>query len=446
MRILLTGATGFIGAALREALLARGHALRCVGRRAPAPAHPRSEWRPLDFAAATSPAAWRALLQGCDAAVNAVGIFREGDGQRFEALHTRAPAALFAACAEQGVRRVVQLSALGADARALTAYHRSKRAADEALLALPLEGWVAQPSLVFGPEGGSSRLFLALASAPLLVLPAGGRQLVQPIHRDDLVEALVQLLSLPAAALQGGERRVALVGPQPLALADYLQALRQAMALPPARVWALPAAAVDLAARVGDRLPGAWLDTASWTMLRQGNAAPADDTARLLGRAPRAARDFVPREQAGARRAQAQLAWLLPLLRASIAAVWLWTAAVSAGLFPVAESYALLARSGVPAALQPLALYGAAVLDLLLGVLTLWPTGRGRGRLASRRAVWRAQAALILGYTAIISVRLPEFWLHPYGPLMKNLPMLALLLLLDTLEPRAPSRSAEAPP
>ena len=434
MRILLTGATGFVGAALREALLERGHLLRCVGRRPPQPPHPRCEWRPLDFARATTPEAWAPLLHGCDAALNAVGVFRETAGQRFEALHARAPSALFAACAAQGVRRVVQVSALGADERARTAYHLSKRAADEALLALPLEGWVAQPSLVFGPQGASSRMFLALASAPLLVLPAGGVQPVQPIHRDDLVEALVRLLCLPAADLRGLAPRLALVGPRPLALAEYLQELRRSMGLPTARVLALPAALADAAAMLGDRLPGAWFDTASWTMLRQGNAAPAGDTARLLGRAPREAREFVPAAEADARRTEAQLRWLLPLLRGSVAAVWLVTAAVSAGLYPVADSYALLARSGVPPALQPLALYGAAALDLLLGVLTLWPVGPGRARLPSRRAVWRLQAALIVAYTVIISLRLPEFWLHPYGPLVKNLPLLGLLLLFDTLE------------
>ena len=440
MRILLTGATGFVGAPLREALLARGHLLRCVGRRPPQPAHPRCEWRPLDFARATTPEAWAPLLQGCDAALNAVGVFRETAGQGFEALHARAPAALFAACAAHGVRRVVQVSALGADERARTAYHLSKRAADQALLALPLQGWVAQPSLVFGPQGASSRMFLALASAPLLVLPAGGVQPVQPIHRDDVVEALLRLLCLSAAELRDLGPRVALVGPRALSLADYLQELRRSMGLPAARVLSLPPALADAAARLGDRLPGAWFDSASWAMLQQGNAAPARDTGRLLGRAPRDVRDFVPATEAASHRTEAQLRWLLPLLRGSIAAVWFVTAAVSAGLYPVADSYSLLARAGVPHAVQPLALYGAAALDLLLGVLTLWPVGPGRARLPSRRAVWRTQAVLILVYTAIISVRLPEFWLHPYGPLVKNLPLLAMLLLLDTLEPPAQGR------
>ena len=74
-----------------------------------------------------------------------------------------------------------------------------------------------------------------------------------------------------------------------------------------------------------------------------------------------------------------------------------------------------------------------AALDLLLGVLTLWPLRR-------QRWLWAAQIALIVGYTLIISWRLPEYWLHPYGPMIKNLPMLALLVSLWVLAPRPTSR------
>jgi hypothetical protein len=54
--------------------------------------------------------------------------------------------------------------------------------------------------------------------------------------------------------------------------------------------------------------------------------------------------------------------------------------------------------------------------------------------LRRRRLLWLAQMLLIIGYTIIITVRLPEFWFHPYGPLLKNLPMLAAIYLLYTLE------------
>jgi uncharacterized protein YbjT (DUF2867 family) len=430
MRILLTGASGFIGGALLQALHERGHHVVCASRSQPA--LPHQEWRRINFAEATQPAHWQPLLSGIDVVINAVGILRERGGQRFEALHTRAPIALFDACAAAGVRQVLQVSALGADEAAQTRYHLSKRAADRHLLSLPLTATVLQPSVVFGPGGGSTRLFMALASMPVLGLPAGGRQPLQPVHLDDVVAAVLALLESPQRA---AGRVLPLVGPEALTLRAYLQALRRLMGLPPAPALPLPATAMKLAARIGDRLPSALLDSDSWQMLERGNTAPPQPMQAVLGRPPRGVAAFMPPALREAARAQAVLGWAQPLLRCALALVWLATAAVSFGLYPVHESYALLARVGAPAAWQPLLLYGAAGLDALFGVLTLAPL-----RPRARRWLWLSQAVLIVGYSALISWRLPEFWLHPYGPLTKNLPMLALLLLLYALEPEEPRR------
>src|SRR5690606_6730386 len=122
----------------------------------------------------------------------------------------------------------------------------------------------------------------------------------------------------------------------------------------------------------------------------------------------------------------ARLSWLLPTLRVSIAIVWLWTGVVSLGLYPRSDSYLLLERAGVSQALAPAMLLGAALLNLALGFAALL--------MRRRRILWLVQIALILTYTAIITFRLPEFWLHPYGPLLKNLPMLAAIYLLYEME------------
>lgn len=422
MKVLLTGATGFIGSRLRAALLSRGHAVVAVTRHPPSISNAGETWIALDMAAATS-ADWRTQLQGVDTVVNAAGIFRERGDQTFAALHIRGPQALFTACVAAHVRRVVQLSALGADLDADTAYHQSKRAADEMLLSLPLDGVVAQPSLVFGENGPSAKVFLAWASLPVLPLPARGEQTVQPVHVDDVVRALVALTESHAHS----GLRVPLVGPRPLSVADYLQALRRSLGLPPAHTVSIAASLMSCAARLGDHFPASLMDTASWKMLQRGNTGSADAITQLLQHAPREARHFVPPDHAHAYRSQARLGWLLPVLRWSLAIVWIVTGIVSFGLYPREESFALLARAGVPASLQPLMLYGAATLDLLFGVACVWPLHR-------RRWLWSAQAGLILVYTAIISIRLPEFWLHPYGPVLKNVALLAMLLLLAMLE------------
>ena len=182
MRVLVCGATGFIGRPLTRALLERGHDVVGAARRPQRIASSggrRSEAMAADFARDVSMAAWLPRLAGIDTVVNAVGILRESrgphgaHGQRFEELHVRTPMALFDACLAAGVRRVVQLSALGADEDAASAYHRSKRRTDLHLLSLPLPltASVVQPSLVYGPGGASAALFETLASLPFMPLP-----------------------------------------------------------------------------------------------------------------------------------------------------------------------------------------------------------------------------------------------------------------------------------
>lgn len=422
LRILLTGATGFVGRHVREALLADGHEVVCAVRKKMESTNPRLRYIAADFAKDTDKSAWLARLAGIDVVINTVGIFRESRGQTFSALHTDAPRALFAACAESGrVRLVIQLSALGADEGAATAYHLSKKAADDYLAGLPLASWIVQPSLIYGKDGDSARVFRMLASMPFTLRFGDAPQLVQPVHIDDVAEAFVALLR---AAPPGPGQRVPLVGPEPLPFLDYIGALRRGLGMGRQRVLRLPGSVARALAGACRWIPGAILDRDALSMLDRGNTADPSRTVQLLGRAPRPVSRFI--DDAGAERVQAKLLWLLPVLRLSIAAVWIATAAVSFGLYPVELSYDLLARTGIPGALHPLMLYGAATFDLALGLGILL--------LPRRRWLWLAQLWLIGFYTVVIAIRLPEFLLHPYGPLTKNLPMLAAIWLLYELE------------
>ena len=397
--VLVVGAGGFIGARVAEALERDGHSVR----RAMRPA--------VDFSRDDA-AAWRARLEGIGVVVNCAGVFAASP-QEFDEVHTRGPIALFHACAERGVR-VVHFSALGADAAAQSRFHLSKRAADDALLAMDVPAIVLQPSLVHGEGGTSARLLATLASLPLIPLPGRGEQRIQPVHIDDVVDAVRAVVRSEFFP----RRRVALVGREALTLREYLAHLRSAMGLARARFVDVPPPLVRLAANIGFGL----LDRDSLAMLERGNTADAAAIRDLLGREPRTPLEFAARAR------EAQLGWLLPLLRLAIAIVWLAAGVVSAGLFPVEESLAMLARTGITGAAATLALYGAAVFDFAIGIATL--------AMKRRRGLWTLQLAVILGYTAIITVALPEQWLHPFGPVVKNLPLLAAIWLLRETEPR----------
>lgn len=427
MRILLTGATGFIGSRILAALLKEGHRVVTVSRRPVSSDMWSVQHLSKDFAHALNPSDWGGAVEDIDVVINAVGILRECGEQRFETLHHRAPAALFEAAAAAGVPRIVQISALGADEGATTAYQRSKKAADDVLRALPVESIVVQPSLVFGSGGASATLFTMQASQPLIPVPGGGRQIVQPIHIDDLVELVVKLATSAELARQYAGRRVAAVGPEPITLREFYTRLRRSLGIQtPARFLSVPMWAMRGMAQVGKWIPDSPLDPDTLSMLQRGNAAPSDDTEAILRRAPRGVTAFVGPGYRSDTAVAARLRWLSPVLRVSVAAVWLAAGVVSLGLYPREESLALLAVAGVPVALGPTALYATAILNLILGVLTLLPW--------RSRWLWAGQAAVVLVYTVVLTLRIPEFWLHPFGPLTKNLPFLAVLWLLHELD------------
>jgi hypothetical protein len=119
----------------------------------------------------------------------------------------------------------------------------------------------------------------------------------------------------------------------------------------------------------------------------------------------------------------------LMLMRYTLAAIWLVTGVLSLGIFPQRESLGLLAQVGLRSDVALIALYGSASLDIALGILTL---------ARPMTMLWRAQATLVIAYSVIIAFCLPEYWLHPFGPVLKNLPILMLLWLLHEYERKTP--------
>jgi uncharacterized protein YbjT (DUF2867 family) len=269
MHILLTGASGFLGRHIAAALQAGGHTV-----------HPVSRRQGHDLLKLQRPVDWLPLLAGVDAAINAAGLIGEAGAQTFEAVHTAAPTALFAACAQAGVGRVVQISALGADAQAFSAFHLSKRAADDALRASSLRWMVLRPALVYGPGGASAQLFTRLARLPVIPVLEGGRQPVQPVHVSDVVAAVLAGVDTPHAG-----QTVDVVGPEVMTLAEWLQAMRRAQGWPPARLVDVPLALARGAVALGGLFtPLARPD--NLRMLRTGYTASPEGLTALLGRPP----------------------------------------------------------------------------------------------------------------------------------------------------------------
>jgi Nucleoside-diphosphate-sugar epimerases len=274
MNVLLTGASGFVGSHLARALRAAEYVVIEARRNVDdGTAAVRA-----DFTRDLTVRDWLPKLAGVDAVINAVGIVREHGAQTFESIHKRAPQALFTACVAAGVRRIVQISALGAD-RGMTRYFLSKRAADDYLATLPLDWTIVRPALVFGPGASTAGLFTKLAQLPLVPLPGRGEQRVQPLHIDDLTEALVHLLTDSSTH----RSRIELVGPQSFSFRELLVGLRRTQRLRPPRFLPVPMSIVRAAAHVA----ASPVDSETLALLEAGERGDPATIRQLLGRPPR---------------------------------------------------------------------------------------------------------------------------------------------------------------
>ena len=106
----------------------------------------------------------------------------------------------------------------------------------------------------------------------------------------------------------------------------------------------------------------------------------------------------------------------------SIAFLWLWSG-IQPALFALPQSLDLLAQTGVQAVFRVPLFALSCALDVFFGLGCAT-------RLRYRAWFWAAQAALVLAYSAIVAFRLPEMWAHPFAPLVKNVPLVAVMVYL----------------
>lgn len=423
MRILILGASGCIGRAVASTLRARGHAV-IEGRRHPVP---NIAGLAVDFADEVSPQAWAERLNaagGFDVVINAVGILMQDARNRFDRIHARGPAALFQGAALVGVRRIIQVSALGVGSghgHLRTPYALSKLHADEALLSLAsqgrVEGVVVRPSLVYGPGSQSAALFQQLARMPVLGLPGLGGQQVQPIHVLELAEAVARMAehSEPIAPHRGVVYELA--GPQVLRYQEMLRCYRQAQGLGEPVWLPVPMPFMRLGARLAQHLDQQAFSPDTLVMLEHGNTT-ADNAARhWLGREPTAMSEALVLPQ-----------WvLLPDwmrlgMQFALAFMWVYTALITA-LWPQASHvFDLLARCGFTGEWGWRMMVLSCTLNTALGLALL--------RRQAGAWTFAFQAAAIVGYTATAAWNMPELTIDHCGPLVKNIPVLAAVMLL----------------
>ncbi|WP_242912965.1 complex I NDUFA9 subunit family protein [Brevundimonas pishanensis] len=194
--VTIFGGSGFVGAQVARAMARRGWRIRIAVRK-PALAH---ELRmagdvgqvQLTLCDITKKEDVVAALQGADAAINLVGILYETGGRKFDALHVDGSRNIAEAAAAAGVKQLVQMSALGADANSDAAYARTKGEAEQAVRAAFPGAIVVRPSVIFGSEDQFLNRFGNMASRMPVMPVVEGNSRLQPVHVMDVAEAIAR--------------------------------------------------------------------------------------------------------------------------------------------------------------------------------------------------------------------------------------------------------------
>jgi NADH dehydrogenase len=204
-RVFVTGGSGFVGSAVIDELVGRGHSVHALVNREPV--HDR-DGRVRSFPGGLfDAAALDAGLAGCDAVIHLVGIIfeRPGKGITFERMHFEGAKAVIDAAKRGGVRRFLHMSALGVRANAASEYHRTKWKAEEQLRNSGLDWTIFRPGLIHGPRGEFMQMEAAWArknKMPFLFMPYfgrgvlgfGGSGLIQPVYVKEVARAFADAL------------------------------------------------------------------------------------------------------------------------------------------------------------------------------------------------------------------------------------------------------------
>jgi nucleoside-diphosphate-sugar epimerase len=324
MRILITGANGFIAREIIARLATGGHdIIACVHNKL-LENIPCAYVFKADFITAVTPEYWLPHLKDIDAVINCVGVFQTTKVKTMWNIHYEAPKALFEACIKQGIKKIIQISALGID-KVDAPYAASKLAIEKYLQTLEIDSAIIRPGFVYGKGSyGGSSLFRGLAGLPfILPTPGPAKQLQQPIHVDDLTLIVEKALDLP------GKQILYAVGNEKLSIKNVLIKLRAWLGFRKAWLIAVPDRFIRLGAKIGNWIPNSPISETGIKMMAIDNIADDVEIKNLENIICIKPRSFSSGLNGMVSSVQdrwhARLYFLRPLLRISVAFIWIFS-------------------------------------------------------------------------------------------------------------------------
>jgi len=289
MEVILTGATGFVGRCLLRRLLADRHAVVAPVRGRAAlfsnvnSAIEQDRFRHVE-GDVVSGAGLDNAMKGCDAVIHLVGIIMESGDATFERVHHQGTRNVVQAAKRAGVKRFVQMSALGARADGVSGYQTSKWRAEEEVRNSGITFVILRPSLIFGPSDGFvTQMIDVMKSAPLFRPVVGtGKFVFRPVYIDDVVTCFVSALTNDAATNQ----TVELGGGEELTLEQILKGIAECVGVKKPGVHVPFPLMYAGAIALGAVLKKPPVTTDQLRMLREGSTCDIGPMRRIFGVEP----------------------------------------------------------------------------------------------------------------------------------------------------------------
>jgi uncharacterized protein YbjT (DUF2867 family) len=265
VKVLVTGATGFVGPKIVHALRAQERDVRVLVRRPERGARLAGWGAELVTGDVTDPASLRAASDGCTHVIHLVALLK-GSAADFHRVMVEGTANLVRAAEDAGVERFVLMSALGTSAASkdVVPYYAAKWEEEQAVTGSGLEYTIFRPSFVFGRDGGALQTFLRqVRYSPVVTVIGPGLQRSQPIWVDDVAAYFAHALDAPSAA----NRTFEIGGPDVVDWNELYLAIARVLGKR-RRLVHVPFGVARTGAQLTQRLPGAPLTVDQVTMLQ----------------------------------------------------------------------------------------------------------------------------------------------------------------------------------
>lgn len=385
MRIFILGATGFIGNAIFHSLVSEHEVI--IGSRTPIVGYER--WKYIDFSKENN---WDEILIDIDIIINAIGII-EGN---FEQIQTKSPLKLFEACIKRGIK-IINISAVGAEKENPSiSFLKTKKATDDFLLSYEYAK-IIYPGIVLGKGGRSTQFFAEMAQLPIIPL----------LHsKSPPVIHIIQLTKLIKSIVENFERY-----PKQIFAVSKSESLEKIVTVIRGKkgiFFYVPAFFLNLIFSI---FPNASIGIFNKNMMLMLFSISADDYKPICEEASSKiiSHDLVRSNY---------LPMIISIL--AISFIWIWSGVSS--LISWDESISLMKEIGANDKYAILFIYLGSIADILLGCGIFWKKWQ--------RQVLIIQILFISIYTVILSIFAPHYWLHPFGLLSKNIPLIALSFYL----------------